>query len=79
MLTQSVQFLHQIGPQILLAEKDLALLKSVIGFYSKIIGTLEKKSSASLAAELKLPDLPVDEMYNSKKQSIKNGKAKKVC
>lgn len=55
------------------------MLKSVIGFYSKIIGTLEKKSSASLAAELKLPDLPVDEMYNSKKQSIKNGKAKKVC
>ncbi|MFO0118166.1 MAG: hypothetical protein ACK521_11325 [bacterium] len=51
----------------MLAQKDLELLKSIIRFYSKIICTLDKKSSASLAAELKLPDLPVDEMYNSKK------------
>jgi len=57
----------------------MELLKSVIGFYSKIIGTLEKKTSASLAAELKLPDLPVDEMYTSKKEILKNGKVKKVC
>lgn len=75
MVTQSVQFLHQIGPEILLAQKDHALLRSIVDFFAKIIGTLEQKSATSLAAELKLPELPIDELYNARKMS---GKSKSI-
>jgi hypothetical protein len=60
----------------LLAHKDQALLRSIVDFFAKIIGTLEHKSAASLAAELKLPELPVDELYNARKLNGK-GKSKK--
>lgn len=77
MVTQSVQILHQIGSDILLAHKDHELLRSIVEFYATIIGTLEKKSAASLAAELKLPELPFDELMASRKLKIMNGKSKK--